>query len=110
AWAIAEYGFRVLVASSFGDIFYSNCTKNGVLPVVLEEAAVEHVMAIGQATVDLPLQQLEVNGERLGFEIGPEVKEHLLTGADEIQLTLDKLARIEEFERGHRIPRFEAIG
>ena len=109
AWALAEYGFRVLVASSFGDIFYSNCTKNGVLPVVLDERSVERVMTAGAASVDLPSQQLEVHGERLGFEIAPEIKEHLLTGADEIQLTLEKLARIEEFERLHPSPRFEVI-
>jgi 3-isopropylmalate/(R)-2-methylmalate dehydratase small subunit len=106
-WAIAEYGFRVLVAASFGDIFYSNCTKNGLLPAVLPEAGVRRVMEAGEAVVDLPAQEVRAGGEVFPFEIAPEIKEHLLTGADEIELTLAKREKIEAFERAVGAPHFE---
>lgn len=109
AWALAEYGFRVLIAPSFGDIFYSNCTKNGVLPLTLGDADVRRVMTAGSARVDLAAQEVHVDGASLGFEIAPEIKEHLLTGADEIEITLAKLDRIEAFERRSPAPVFEAL-
>jgi 3-isopropylmalate/(R)-2-methylmalate dehydratase small subunit len=108
-WALAEYGFRALVASSFGDIFASNCTKNGLLPAAISEAGVRVVMEAGEAEVDLPAQEVRAGGQSFGFQIAPEVKEHLLTGADEIHLTLAKVTAIERFERDHKIPRVEVI-
>jgi 3-isopropylmalate/(R)-2-methylmalate dehydratase small subunit len=99
AWALSEYGFRVLIAPSFGDIFYSNCTKNGLLPVALAEPDVRAVMDAGSATVDLEALDIRAGGRTIRFEIDAGIRERLLAGADEIKLTLEKLPAIERFER-----------
>jgi 3-isopropylmalate/(R)-2-methylmalate dehydratase small subunit len=101
AWALLEYGFRVLVAPSFADIFYSNCTKNGLLPVVLGEPDVRTVMQAGRATVDLEACEVHAAGRAMPFEVAGSVRERLLAGADEIELTLAKLPVIERYEREH---------
>jgi len=108
-WALADYGFRVLVAPSFAEIFYNNCTKNGILPVVLDEAAVDRLFAEVLATegytlsVDLPAQVLETHfGERLSFDIDAFRKHALVEGLDEIGLTLQHADAIREYEQRRR--------
>jgi 3-isopropylmalate/(R)-2-methylmalate dehydratase small subunit len=101
AWALREYGFRVLLAPSFADIFYSNCTKNGLLPVTLDRADVRAVMQAGKATVDLEACEVRAADRMMPFEVEPSVRERLLAGADEIALTLAKVASIERYEREH---------
>ena len=83
-WALHDYGFRAIVASSFADIFYSNCTKIGLLPVTLPEADVRAVMEAGEATVDLERQVVLVNGRQVPFQIDAGTRDRLLNGLDEI--------------------------
>ncbi|MCC7059456.1 MAG: 3-isopropylmalate dehydratase small subunit [Burkholderiaceae bacterium] len=105
-WALEDFGFRVIVAPSFADIFHDNCFKNGLLPVRLPEADVDWLFDQANALVgfelelDLPEQQLRtVDGARsFGFEIDPFRKHCLLGGLDEIGLTLAHADRIREFE------------
>jgi 3-isopropylmalate/(R)-2-methylmalate dehydratase small subunit len=98
-WALQDYGFRAIVASSFADIFYSNCTKIGLLPVTLPEADVRAVMEAGEATVDLEHQVVLVNGRRVPFHIDPGTRDRLLNGLDEIGVTLESAEAIDEYER-----------
>ena len=97
-WALEDYGFRVIVAPSFADIFRSNCTKIGLLPV---ELPAEHVAAIaeaGHAQVDLAAQEVRWPGGSAGFEIDRQVKHRLLNGLDDIALPLEQGAAIEAYE------------
>ena len=97
-WALEDYGFEAIVAPSFADIFYSNCTKIGLLPVVLPEADVKAVMAAGHAAIDLAAQAVSWEGGEATFEIDPETKRRLLEGLDDIGVTLqlaDAIARYE---------------
>ena len=97
-WALEDFGFRAIVAPSFADIFYANCTKIGVLPVTLPEADVRSLMQAEEATVDLERQVVEFGGREVPFEINPEVRERLLAGLDEIALTLEHTGEIDRFE------------
>ncbi len=98
-WALEDYGFRAVVAPSFADIFYSNCTKIGLLPVVLGEDDVKALMAADEATIDLERQTVAFDGREASFEIDPETKRRLLGGLDDIGVTL---------QQGHAIERYEA--
>ncbi len=98
-WALHDYGFRAIVASSFADIFYSNCTKIGLLPVTLPEADVRAVMEAGEATVDLERQVVLVNGRQVPFHIDAGTRDRLLNGLDEIGVTLESADAIDEYER-----------
>jgi 3-isopropylmalate/(R)-2-methylmalate dehydratase small subunit len=108
-WALADFGFRALIAPSFADIFYNNCYKNGLLPIVLPEAEVDQLFA--QTTgfpsyrlrIDLATQTLtRPDGRQLKFEIDPFRKYCLLNGFDEIALTLKKSETIHAFEERRR--------
>ncbi|MBC6427714.1 MAG: 3-isopropylmalate dehydratase small subunit [Cellvibrionales bacterium] len=105
-WALADYGFRALIAPSYADIFYNNCCKNGLLPVVQPEAVVERLFAETLAnpgyelTIDLEQQHIETPaGERLAFHIDAFRKGCLLAGLDEIGLTLQSAAAIKAYEQ-----------
>ncbi|MFB4165398.1 3-isopropylmalate dehydratase small subunit [Alteribacillus sp. JSM 102045] len=104
-WALQDYGFRVIIAPSFADIFYNNCFKNGILPIRLDEEQVYKLMENGkdevyEVTVDLQNQKItDDRGFEASFEIDPYWKEMLLNGWDEISLTLqyeDEIAQYEE--------------
>ena len=97
-WALEDYGFKAIVAPSFADIFYSNCTKIGLLPVVLPEDEVKQLMAAGEATVDLEQQVVAFDGHEAAFEIDPETKRRLLGGLDDIGVTLQQADAIERYE------------
>jgi 3-isopropylmalate/(R)-2-methylmalate dehydratase small subunit len=97
-WALEDYGFQAIVAPSFADIFYSNCTKIGLLPVVLPEDDVRAVMAAGRATVDLDAQEVSWDGGRASFEIDAEVRRRLLGGLDDIGVTLQQEDAIAGYE------------
>jgi 3-isopropylmalate/(R)-2-methylmalate dehydratase small subunit len=108
-WALLDYGFRVLLAPSFADIFYNNCFKNGILPIVLAKDTIDALFvqtkSTGQLqlTVDLPQQQISLPGEKtLAFEIDMFRKECLLQGLDDIGLTLDKADLIRVYEERSR--------
>jgi 3-isopropylmalate/(R)-2-methylmalate dehydratase small subunit len=98
-WALEDFGFRAIVAPSFADIFYANCTKIGVLPVVLGEEDVRALMEAGDATVDLEHCVVRFGDREVEFEINPEIRERLLAGQDEIGLSLEHEGEIERFER-----------
>jgi 3-isopropylmalate/(R)-2-methylmalate dehydratase small subunit len=100
-WALEDFGFRAIVAPSFADIFYANCSKIGVLAVVLPEHDVRALMQSDEATVDLERQVVAFDGRELGFEINPEIRERLLRGEDEIALSLRHRAEIGRFEHEH---------
>jgi 3-isopropylmalate/(R)-2-methylmalate dehydratase small subunit len=97
-WALEDYGFQAIIAPSFADIFYSNCTKIGLLPVVLAEDEVRAVMAAGKATVDLEAQRVSWEGGEASFEIDPETRRRLLEGLDDIGVTLRQAGAIDAYE------------
>src|SRR6059058_3888960 len=87
-WALEDFGFKAIVAPSFADIFYSNCTKVGLLPVPLAEEEVEALMAAEEAEIDLADQVVRFDGREAPFEIDQETKRRLLEGLDDIGVTL----------------------
>jgi 3-isopropylmalate/(R)-2-methylmalate dehydratase small subunit len=97
-WALEDYGFEAIVAPSFADIFYSNCTKIGLLPVVLAEDEVRSVMAAECVSIDLAMQTVDWGGGEAAFEIDPETKRRLLNGLDDIGVTLQQADAIERYE------------
>jgi 3-isopropylmalate/(R)-2-methylmalate dehydratase small subunit len=103
-WALEDYGFRAVIASSFADIFYSNCTKVGLLPVVLPEDDVRALMGAGEAEVDLAAQVVRFDGHEAAFDIDPEIKRRLLNGLDDIGVTLSDEAAIDSYERDRERP------
>jgi 3-isopropylmalate/(R)-2-methylmalate dehydratase small subunit len=98
-WALEDYGFRAIVAPSFADIFRSNCTKIGLLPVELGEADCRAIADAGECQVDLAAQEVRWPGGTASFDIDPEVKHRLLKGLDDIALTLQEVGAIETYER-----------
>ncbi len=104
-WALKDYGFSVIIAPSFADIFFSNCFKNGVLPITLEEKIVEKLKHIsGELEVDLENQILKTNTEQISFEINSHKKKILLEGLDDISQTFQFEDKISEFEKQSKIP------
>ena len=108
-WALMDYGFRAVIAPSFADIFYQNCLKNGLLPVVLGDAAVQHLFEETGAhegyrlTVDLGSQTVTTpSGETFSFEIDAFRRHCLLNGLDDIGLTLEHVAEIRAYEARRR--------
>jgi 3-isopropylmalate/(R)-2-methylmalate dehydratase small subunit len=97
-WALEDYGFRAIVAPSFADIFYSNCTKIGLLPVVLPDADVKEMMAAGHARIDLEEQEVSFAGRQVQFEIDAEIARRLLEGLDDIGVTLQLEHQIDRYE------------
>jgi 3-isopropylmalate/(R)-2-methylmalate dehydratase small subunit len=104
-WALLDFGIRAVIAPSFADIFYNNCFKNGILPVVLPQDQVDALMrdaengANARLTVDLPSQTVTgADGATYEFEVDPFRKHCLLNGLDDIGLTLEKSAAIGSFE------------
>lgn len=104
-WALADYGFRAVIAPSYADIFFNNCFKNGVLPIVLSEDIVEKIFkAISQQpdyqlTVDLPAQVVrDATGNEWAFDIDSSRKQRLLEGLDDIGLTLKLSDHIRDYE------------
>ena len=98
-WGLQDYGFQAIVAPSFADIFYSNCTKIGLLPVVLDAEDCRALAHAGAGEVDLLEQEVRFAGREVAFEIDHEIRHRLLNGLDDIALTLEQAAEIAEFER-----------
>jgi 3-isopropylmalate/(R)-2-methylmalate dehydratase small subunit len=103
-WALEDYGFQAIVAPSFADIFRSNCTKIGLLPVALPAEACRAIAEAGEAQVDLREQAVRWPGGSAHFEIDPETKHRLLNGLDDIALTLEQEEAIAGYERGRERP------
>jgi 3-isopropylmalate/(R)-2-methylmalate dehydratase small subunit len=108
-WALEDYGFRVILAPSFADIFFNNCFKNGLLPVVLPEETIDGLFskASGEQAleieVELEKQRLKLpDGETIAFEVDPFRKHCLLNGLDDIGLTLQHVDEINAYEERRR--------
>ncbi|WP_339818806.1 3-isopropylmalate dehydratase small subunit [uncultured Paracoccus sp.] len=104
-WALLDFGIRCVVSTSFADIFFNNCFKNGILPVVLPQDAVDALMrdaekgANARITVDLDAQTVtSADGTEYGFDIDPFRKHCLMNGLDDIGLTMEKAPAIDTFE------------
>jgi 3-isopropylmalate/(R)-2-methylmalate dehydratase small subunit len=107
-WGVLDYGFRVVVAPSYADIFYNNCFKNGILPVTLAPEQVDELFRKAesqegyQISADLVGQSVsDANGLHFRFEIDPFRKEILLKGLDDIGMSLQHEAEISAFEKNH---------
>jgi 3-isopropylmalate/(R)-2-methylmalate dehydratase small subunit len=98
-WALEDYGFRAIIAPSFADIFRSNCTKIGLLPVELPAEDVRAIADAGEAQVDLAEQEVRWPGGSAAFDIDPEIKHRLLNGLDDIALTRQQDDAITAYER-----------
>ncbi len=108
-WALEDYGFRCVIAPSFADIFFNNCFKNGILPIVLGANTVDRLFQQMyategyQLTIDLPAQQvITPEGERIPFEVGEFSKHCLINGLDDIGITLQDEGEIRSFEERYR--------
>jgi 3-isopropylmalate/(R)-2-methylmalate dehydratase small subunit len=105
-WGLQDYGFQAIVAPSFADIFYSNCTKIGLLPVVLEEKHCRALAQAGEGQVDLRAQEVRYPDRdgslvTVSFQIDPEIRRRLLEGLDDIGVTFGHEQDITAFEREH---------
>ncbi|MDY0404971.1 3-isopropylmalate dehydratase small subunit [Virgibacillus sp. 179-BFC.A HS] len=103
-WALLDYGFRVIIAPSFADIFYNNALKNGIVPIKMDETVIKKWMAVAEQgklelVVDLPEQEITViGGEKIHFDIPAYHKEKLINGWDDIALTLQLEDDIAAYE------------
>ena len=101
-WALEDYGFRAIIAPSFADIFYNNCFKNGVLPIVLSSEIVDSLFSYsGHINIDLEKQSVKIDQNSFEFEVDPERKRRLINGLDDIGLTLQNENQIRIFETAH---------
>lgn len=107
-WALEDFGFRVILAPSFADIFFNNCFKNGILPIVLDAATIDRLFARATGpealtlAVDLPAQTLSGGGEIIPFQVDPFRKQCLIEGLDDIGLTLQHVETIRAYEERRR--------
>ena len=104
-WALQDYGFSVIISTSFADIFYSNCFKNGILPIKLDQKTVEKLQqASGDVEVDLENQTITTSDEKISFDIDAHKKKILLEGLDDIAQTLQFEDKISSFEKISKVP------
>jgi len=104
-WALLDYGFSVIIAPSFADIFFSNCFKNGILPITLDQNIVEKLLQeTGEIEVDLENQSIKTPSEQISFEIDSYQKKILLEGLDDIAITFQYEDKISDFEKESKIP------
>ena len=101
-WALEDFGFRAIIAPSFADIFYNNCFKNGILPVVLSSEIVDSLFEYtGNIVIDLHDQTVTTDTHSFKFDVDPERKRRLINGLDDIGLTLQYEDQIRLFEKEH---------
>src|ERR671916_1166850 len=96
-WALQDFGFRAIIAPSFADIFYGNCTKIGLLPVILPEEHCRGIADAGRARIDVDDQTVDYAGGVVKFEIDEGIKHRLLHGLDDIGITLQAVEAIEAY-------------
>ncbi len=97
-WGLQDYGFQAIVAPSFADIFYSNCTKIGLLPIVLSEEDCRALAHAGHGQIDLRSQEVRFEGREVAFGIDHEIRRRLLEGLDDVGVTLTSETEIADFE------------
>ena len=101
-WALEDFGFRAIIAPSFADIFYNNCFKNGILPIVLSSEIVDALFAYqGEIVINLEEQSVKTEDNIYNFEVDTERKRRLINGLDDIGLTLQYEDQIRSFEAEH---------
>jgi len=101
-WALEDFGFRAIIAPSFADIFYNNCFKNGILPIVLSSEIVDSLFAYqGEIVINLEEQSVKTEDNIYNFEVDAERKRRLINGLDDIGLTLQYEDQIRSFEAEH---------
>jgi len=101
-WALEDFGFRSIIAPSFADIFYNNCFKNGILPIVLSSEIVDSLFAYqGEIVINLEEQSVKTEDNIYNFEVDAERKRRLINGLDDIGLTLQYEDQIRSFEAEH---------
>ncbi|SMN16386.1 3-isopropylmalate dehydratase small subunit [uncultured Candidatus Thioglobus sp.] len=99
-WALEDYGFKAIIAPSFADIFYNNCFKNGILPIVQNNDIMDELFLVnGDITIDLEVQTILANNKEYSFEVDAERKRRLMNGLDDIALTLQHSDEIKSFEK-----------
>ena len=102
-WALLDFGITCVISSSYADIFYSNCFKNGILPIILEEEKIKELSEYAnrkeEIYIDLNEEKIVYGNNELKFEIDPFKKKCLLEGLDDIALSLEKNPKITEFEK-----------
>ncbi len=104
-WALLDYGFSVVIAPSFADIFFSNCFKNGILPISLDQTIVEKLQQeTDEIEVDLETQIIKISSEEIPFEMDSHKKKILLEGLDDIAQTFQYEDKISEFEKESKVP------
>ena len=111
-WALLDFGIRCVISTSFADIFYNNCFKNGILPIVVSQADLDNLMddasrgSNAVLTVDLEAQEITgPDGGRIAFEVDAFRRHCLLNGLDDIGLTLEKATAIDSFEKSNAASR-----
>ena len=103
-WALKDFGFNVIISPSFADIFYSNCFKNGVLPIILDIVKIKKLLQYTEKIeLDLDSQKIIFGDESMNFEIDSHRKIRLLEGLDDIDLTLKEDEKIQHFEKNSSI-------
>ncbi len=103
-WALKDFGFNVIISPSFADIFYSNCFKNGVLPIILDIEKIHKLLQCEEKVeINLDSQKITFGNEYIDFNIDSHRRSRLLEGLDDIDLTLKEDKRIEEFEKNSSI-------
>jgi len=101
-WALEDFGFRAIIAPSFADIFYNNCFKNGILPIVLSSKIVDSLFSYqGEIVINLEEQSVKTEDNIYNFEVDAERKRRLINGLDDIGLTLQYEDQIRSFEAEH---------
>jgi 3-isopropylmalate/(R)-2-methylmalate dehydratase small subunit len=103
-WALQDYGFKAIVAESFADIFFSNCTKIGLLPVAIPDDDVRALMDAGEGEIDLEACEVRFAGRAVPFELDEDRRYRLLNGLDDIDLTLQKAGDITAYESERERP------
>ena len=102
-WALLDFGITCVISSSYADIFYSNCFKNGILPIVLDEEKIKELSEYSnrkeEISIDLNEEKIVFGNNELKFKIDPFKKKCLLEGLDDIALSLEKVSKIESFEK-----------
>ena len=102
-WALDDYGFKVVISTSFADIFYNNCFKNGILPIRVPDDVLEKLFSTkSEIEVDLEIQSIKADGISISFQIEPHWKKILLEGLDDIAMTLLHEDQIVKYERSHK--------
>jgi len=102
-WALLDFGITCIISSSYADIFYSNCFKNGILPIILEEKKIKELSEYSKRkeaiSIDLKEEKIIYGNNEIKFDIDPFKKKCLLEGLDDISLSLEKLDQIASFEK-----------